>query len=214
MNAKERLTPGRKSQKVLLTLALIGAAVSFAGIGTYSLFTSTVTGGPQTISSGTVTIQIGATGAATNRLNVNASNIAPNDTIQRAFDLTNAGTIDFGSVTATTTASTSSVLDTDVTNGLQMTIDRCTAGAGWVEAGVSPAFTYTCPGGSIQSVVASRPVIGAAIAMSNLGILTHGATDHLRVTLTLPNGAGNSFQSKSSTISYQFDATQRAGTAQ
>jgi hypothetical protein len=33
-------------------------------------------------------------------------------------------------------------------------------------------------------------VIGSNLTLSNLGSTTAGATDHLRVTLTLPSGAG------------------------
>jgi len=160
-----------------------------------------------TISSGTVTIALGATGASTNRLNINASAVAPGDTIQRSADLSNSGSLDLASVTLTTSASPSSLLDTDATNGLQMVIDKCSQA--WTEAG--PPYTYTC-GGSTSSVLSSRPVIQSGVSLSNLSALTAGATDHLRVTLTFPSGAGNSFQNKSSTIQYTFAGTQRTGT--
>jgi predicted ribosomally synthesized peptide with SipW-like signal peptide len=71
------------AQKLLATVAVLGAAVSIAGLGTYATWTST-TSQSQSISSGTVTIALGATGAATNRLNIGASALAPGDTIQRA----------------------------------------------------------------------------------------------------------------------------------
>jgi hypothetical protein len=61
-------------------------------------------------------------------------------------------------------------------------------------------------------VLASRAVIGSNLALANLGSLTNGATDHLRVTLTLPSGAPNTLQNQSSTISYAFTGTQRAAT--
>jgi predicted ribosomally synthesized peptide with SipW-like signal peptide len=193
-------------QKLLATVAVLGAAASIAGLGTYATWTST-TSQSQSISSGTVTIALGATGAATNRLNIGASALAPGDTVQRSVDLTNSGTLDLASVTLTTTATTSSLLDTDATNGLQMVIDKCSQA--WTEAG--PPYTYTC-GGTISSVVTSRAVIGSNLALSNLGATTAGATDHLRVTLTLPSGAPNTLQNQSSTISYAFTGTQRAAT--
>jgi hypothetical protein len=152
---------------------------------------------------------LGATGASTNRLTVNATAIAPGDTIQRSVDLSNTGSIDFGSVTLGTAASPSSLLDTDATNGLQMVIDRCSTA--WTEAGTAPAYTYTC-GGTTSSVVATRAVIGSTIALSNLSSITAGSTDKLRVTLTLPSAAGNTFQNQSSTIAYTFTATQRSAT--
>jgi spore coat-associated protein N len=194
------------ANKLIATIAVLGAAASIAGLATFATFTST-TSSSHTISSGTVTIALGATGASTNRLNIGANGIAPGDTIQRSVDLTNSGSLDLASVTLTTNASPSSLLDTDATNGLQMVIDKCSQA--WTESG--PPYTYTC-GGTTTSVLASRAVIGSNLTLSNLGSTTAGATDHLRVTLTLPSGAGNTFQNQSSTITYTFTGTQRAAT--
>src|SRR6478609_7997610 len=180
-------------RKLLVSLAVISAAASIAGLGTFATFTSS-TSASQSVSSGTVTIALGATGAATNRLTVGASNIAPGDTIQRSVDLINSGSIDLSGITLTTNATTSSLLDTDATNGLQMVIDRCSNA--WTEGGTAPAYTYTCSG-TTSTVLASRPIIG---------------TDHLRVTLSFPSAAPNSFQNQSSTVQYTFTGTQRAGT--
>ena len=196
------------THKLLATVAVLGAAASIAGLGTYATWTST-TSENHTISSGTVTIALGATGAATNRLNVGASGLAPGDTIQRSVDLTNSGSIDLAGVTLTTTASPTSLLDSDATNGLQMVVDKCSVA--WTEAGTAPAYTYTC-GGTTSTVLASRAVIGSNLSLSNLGVTTSGATDHLRVTLTLPSGAPNALQNQSSTVSYTFTGTQRAAT--
>jgi spore coat-associated protein N len=195
-----------RGRKLLLTIAVLGATASIAGLGTFATFTS-ATSASHTVSSGTVSIALGATGASTNRLNVDATAIAPGDTIQRSVDLLNQGTLDLASVTLTTQATTSSVLDTDGTNGLQMVIDKCSQA--WTESG--PPYTYTC-GGSTSTVLSSRAVIQSGVALSNLSSLTAGTTDHLRVTLTFPSGAGNSFQNKSSTIQYTFTGTQRAAT--
>jgi spore coat-associated protein N len=196
------------TRKLVATVAILGAAASIASFGTYASWTST-TSQSHTISSGTVTIALGATGAATNRLNIGASALAPGDTIQRSVDLTNSGSLDLASVTLTTTASPSSLLDTDTTNGLQMVIDKCSAA--WTESG--PPYTYTCSGSS-STVVSSRAVIGSNIGLGSLAALSAGGTDHLRVTLTLPAGAGNTLQNQSSTISYAFTGTQRAATNQ
>jgi spore coat-associated protein N len=208
--SQQSVRPDRKrrshGRKLLLTAAILGAAASIAGLGTFATFTSS-TSASHTISSGTVSIALGATGSSTNRLNIDATAIAPGDTTQRSVDLTNSGTLNLASVALTTQATTSSVLDTDTTNGLQMVIDKCSQA--WTESG--PPYTYTC-GGSTSTVLSSRAVIQTGVALSNLGSLTAGSTDHLRVTLTFPSGAGNAFQNKSSTIQYTFTGTQRAGT--
>ena len=193
--------------KVAASFAVVGVASAVAGLGTFATFTSS-TSASNTVATGTVVIALGSTGAATNRLNVNASDVAAGDTMQRSFDLTNSGSIDLSGITLTTSASPSSLLDTDATDGLQMVIDSYSTS--WTESGSAP-YTYTC-GGSTATVLASRAVIGSTLSLSNLTATTAGSTDHLRLTLTLPTGAGNTFQNLSSTITYAFTGTQRAGT--
>jgi len=190
------------ARKLLLSIAVLGSAASIVGLGTFATFTSS-TSTSHTIASGTLSLT-----APVNRLGTGASPIAAGDTMQRAIDLSYSGTISFGSATLTTSATSSSLLDTDATNGLQIAIDKCSQA--WTESG--PPYTYTC-GGSTSTVLASRALIGSNIALTNL-TLTAGSTDHLRVTLTFPSGADNSFQNKSSTVSYTFTGSQRAGTDQ
>jgi predicted ribosomally synthesized peptide with SipW-like signal peptide len=203
-----RAAGGTISGKVLLTAGLVLASVALVGMGTFALFTDTQSAS-QATSSGTVSLNPISVNGANNRLSVGASNIAAGDTIQRTANVKNTGSITLASVTLTTSASPSSLLDTDVTDGLQMVIDKCSVA--WTETG-GPPYTYTC-GGTTTSVLASAPVIGANLALSNIA-LTAGTDNFLRVTLTLPSAAGNTLQTKSSTITYAFTATQRAGAAQ
>jgi spore coat-associated protein N len=194
-------------RRLLGSFAVVGVTAAMAGLGTFATFTSSTTAS-HTIASGTVSIALGTTGAA-NRLTIGASNVVPGDTMQRAVDLINNGTgtaDNLSSIVLSTTASPSSLLDTDVTNGLQMVIDKCSTA--WTEAGTSPSYTYTC-GGTTTTVLASRAVIGSSIALTGLASLTTGSTDHLRVTLTLPTIAPNTLQGLTSTISYSFLGTQR-----
>jgi spore coat-associated protein N len=198
-----------KRREALLTLVALGLGAALAGSGALATWTAT-TSASNTVATGTVLIALGNTGASTNRLTVNASGLVPGDTVQRSFDITNTGSQDMASVALTTTASPSSLLDTDTTNGLQMVIDRCSAA--WTESGSSPAFSYSCSG-STTTIVSSRAVIQSALSMAGLSALTAGGTDHLRLTLTFPSAAGSSFQGLSSTLTYSFLGTQRAGTA-
>src|SRR5437588_11714264 len=118
------------ARKVLLTVAALGAASSLAALGTFATFTST-TSASQSVTSGTVTIALGATGASTNRLTVNATGVVPGDTIQRSFDLSNTGNQNLATISLTSTASPSSLLDSDATAGLQMVVDKCSTA--WTE---------------------------------------------------------------------------------
>jgi predicted ribosomally synthesized peptide with SipW-like signal peptide len=196
-------TSGSNVHKLIASLAVLGAAAAIAGLGTYATFTSS-TSASHTIATGTLSL----TSGPTNRLGTGASLVAAGDSMQRAIDLNYAGSISFGSATLTTNATTSSALDTDTTDGLHMAIDKCSVA--WTESG--PPYTYTCSG-TTSSVLASAPVVGSNLALSNL-TLTAGSTDHLRVTVTLPGTAGNSFENLSSTIAYTFTGVQRAGTSQ
>lgn len=200
---RQIFSPGATSNKVIASIALVCAAAAIAGLGTFATFTSS-TSTSHTIASGTLSL----TSGPTNRLGTGASTIAAGDSMQRAIDLNYAGSISFGSATLTTSASASSALDTDATDGLHIAIDKCSVA--WTESG--PPYTYTCSG-STSTVLASRAVIGSTLALSNLGSTTAGVTDHLRVTLTLPGAAGNTFQNQSSTISYAFTGTQRTATS-
>jgi spore coat-associated protein N len=195
--------------RLVLSIALILIAVSLAGVGAFASFTSTASVS-QSITSGTVTIALGSTGTANNRLDVAATGVVPGDTIQRAVNVSNTGNQDFASISLTTTASTSSLLDTDASNGLQMVIERCSVA--WTESGSAPAYTYTCSG-TTSTVVSSRAIIGAGVTFGNV-LLTAGSTNNLRVTLTLPSTAGNTLQGLTSVISYAFTGTQRAATNQ
>src|SRR5205085_211626 len=107
--------------KILATAALLGATASVAGLGTFGTFTST-TSASASESSGTVAIAVGTAGSAANRLTVAASGLVPGDTVQRAVQLTNGGNQNLASVSLTTTATTTSKLDTDTMNGLQLTV--------------------------------------------------------------------------------------------
>lgn len=197
------------SSKLLASAAILAAAAGVAGMGTYGAFTAS-TSASAPVSAATVNLASGGN----SRLSVAASGAIPGDTVQRAFTLINGGDTDLTGITLTTVASPSSVLDTDSTNGLQLKIESCPVA--WTESGTAPAYTYTCAGPTnpqITSVLASRPVIGGNIALSNLTAVTAARTDYLRVTLTVPASAGNDFQGKNSTIGFTFNAGIRGATS-
>src|SRR5579862_7012255 len=180
----------RRRSRATRGLAFLAAAAVIGTAGTFASFTATTAVTQSAVSTSTLSIGVPAAGLA-NRLTLGALSLVPGDTLQRVVDLTNSGASDIGGLTLTSVAGTSSALDTDVTNGLQLTIDRCLQA--WTESGVSPAFVYTC-GGTTSSVLGARSVIGSALPLSNLTSTTAGATDHLRFTLALPLTATNLLQ--------------------
>ncbi|WP_143028742.1 hypothetical protein [Quadrisphaera sp. DSM 44207] len=171
--------------------------------GTYASFTASVSRG-HTVTTAVPLLELGATGTAANRLGVDALALAPGDVYRRAFDVTNSGTAAFAAYTVSTTATTSSLLDTDGTNGLQVKLERCSAP--WTETGTGPALAYTCPGTTALALPARR-VAMTAVPLSGMLSAAPGGTDHMLLTVTLPATADNSFQNQMSAITYTFNGS-------
>jgi predicted ribosomally synthesized peptide with SipW-like signal peptide len=184
--------------KVLASAALVGGAASVAGLGTFGAFTST-TSASQDVATGKVVL------SSTSTFGTPVTNMVPGDTIARTVTLTRSTETEaFGSVKITTAGTSSNLLTTDATNGLQMKVEEC-----------SVAWANNSCSGSTTTVIAQRAVVGATdIPASTLANLNgSGKTANLKVTLSLPTSADNTFQGLSNTINFTFDATQRAAKA-
>jgi predicted ribosomally synthesized peptide with SipW-like signal peptide len=191
------------SGKILASIALVGTAAAVAGMGTYGAFTSS-TSASQDVTAGTVTIALGT--GASNTLNVPVAGLLPGDKIEKLVTLSNTGNSALNNVTLTTSAgTTASLLTTDPTNGLQLTIENCSVP--WTGA----AAPYTCAG-TKTTVLAPAPVIGANKVLNNLTSLTSAKTDNLKITTAFPTTADNTFQGATSTIAFSFTGTQRTET--
>ncbi len=147
-----------------------------------------------------------------------ATDIVPGDTITRTVKITVAN--EGGTMTGTTLTTSGSggpapSFVTTATTGLQLWIERCS-----VAYTVGPAFpgiptSTTCSGTATDVLGTSgSPVdfIQSAVAIGTNLDLTAGAVDYLRIRMTLPVAAPDSMESQSSTLSFQFDGVQRAGT--
>ena len=210
---KKARKPGRYT---LLAGALL-IALGVLSINAYATFTATTSVTQTTpFTAGHMSITVPASGA-TDRLYTGASGIAPGDTMQRVVDVTVDNSTTSGILTAlkvAISASPSSTLDTDATNGLQVWVQKCSTA--YSESG--PPYTYTC-GGSTADVIGTS---GSPVAISTLtsattltGVsTTPNVTSHLRFYFTFPSTAGDSFQDASSTLTFTFSGTQRAGTDQ
>lgn len=224
-------------RRIVLSTALLLVAVgALVGAG-FATFTDSVTAGPQAITSGTVKLAVGPV----NDTLTGAANIAAGDTIAREADLNDTGgTIANKEITLKFSASPTSLLDTDPTNGLQVSVQACSeAWKRTVVGSPPPAFEYTCTPGATTVKIngAATASVGAlettAAALTPLNSLAAGGKDFLVFTLTLPTAApgdlgkvaacsGTSggtaatedLQGCSSTLTYTFQATQRAAIAQ
>jgi len=196
--------------KVLASVALVGTAASVAGLGTFGAFTDT-TAADQSVATGKLDI---GTNTSTQSVGVAATNMIPGDNIQRSFTLnrssdTDAGNI--GGVTLTTAGATSNLLTG--ASGLKLKIEECSVA--WTKSPTTndlnctgtgvPAATVVLPEGAVVQSLQSLPAVATS--------LNSNAVSYLKVTMTLPSAADNTFQGLSNTINFKFDATQRANKA-
>ncbi|MFD2093579.1 TasA family protein [Blastococcus deserti] len=193
------------ARKVVGSLGVIGAAAAVAGVGTFGTFTDSSTPANTTIDTATLDINAAAVGES---IPVTTAGFVPGDSLTRAVNLVNSGTAALGSVNLNTTVAAASVLTTDFTNGLQLTVKSCSVP--WTQGGVAGAPTYSCSG--TTQVLGAGPVV-SSINLANAASLAPGGTDYLTFSVSLPTTADNTFQGKTAALSLTFVGSQRTGTA-
>jgi len=220
----------RTATRLLLTLGVVVAGSGVVMGTTFATFTDTTSAGPQTIATGKLLLAVGPT----NDTGTAANAIAPGDTVSREVDLNSTGsTIAAATITMQITPTTSTLLDSDATNGLQISVLSCSAA--WTRH-AGPPLTYTCSG-TQNTVLASTPLktlTSTATALPGLSSLNPGGQDYLVMQFTLPSAApGNmgllgtacsgtaggtatteNLEGCSDALTYTFQTTQRAGTNQ
>jgi Camelysin metallo-endopeptidase len=194
-----------RAAKIVGSLGIIGTAAAVAGIGTFGGFTDSTTPVSTTIGTGTLSIDLTQPSVA---IPASTAGFVPGDSLTRAVNLVNDGSLGLGSVTLATTATASSILTTDTVNGLQLALKSCSVA--WTQGGTASNPTYTCSG--TERLLGSGPVVGNMV-LPTPASLAAGATDHLTFSISLPTTADNTFQGKSAGLSLSFTATQKTGTA-
>lgn len=229
-NTENRGSRRSTAKRLILTLAVVVGGTGAVMGGVFATFTDTTSAGPQTISSGKVVLAVGPTNDATS----NALTIAAGDTITREVDLNStSATLADSTITFGVNATTSSLLDQDGTNGLQVAVQSCSVA--WTRH-AGPPLTYTCSGTTTTVLSASsvKSLETMPVSLPGLNSLSAGGQDYLTLVFTLPSGApgdvgkvpalcsgavgGTSstenLEGCSSILSYQFQATQRTGANQ
>lgn len=202
--ARNRLADLAARKKLLGSVAVLGVAAAVAGLGTFSTFTDSTSPVSTQITSGVVSLSLTDNGA-TATMPFQGGTFLAGDSQSHPLDLVNDGNTAMTSVTMASSATASSALDTDTTNGLQLTVTSCSvpwtgSGGSWSCSGTTRTF-YAGP------IVTSQVLSGAAS-------LAAGGVDHLLLTATLPSTAsGSTFQNVSSTLSFVFTGAQRSGSA-
>jgi hypothetical protein len=205
MTSKTRTANSSTARKVIGSLGVLGTAAAVAGMGTFGNFTDSTTPVATTIQSGTLSIDLSQQGYA---VPVTTTGFVPGDSMTRAVNLVNDGNSPLSAVTLSSTATAGSVLTTDLSNGLQLTVKKCSVA--WTQGGTASAPAYSCSG--TETLVANGPVVNT-VAINGAAALNAGGTDYLTFSISLPASADNTFQGKSASLSLVFTGTQRTGTA-
>jgi hypothetical protein len=187
--------------KVLQSLGVVGAGLAVTGLGTFGRFTDGTTPVDAEVGGGTVSIDV----TDPNRLGtlpLDVDGMLPGGSTTRTVSLVNDGTSDLAAVTMSAVPTVSSVLDTDAADGLQTTVRACS---------VPWSAESTCAGVQ-RTVLAAGPVVRDA-PLDRPASLVAGGTDHLALTVFLPERAGNEFAGRSSAVEFTFTAVQRSGGA-
>jgi hypothetical protein len=195
----------KSATKIVAAIGAVGAAAAVAGLATFGGFTDSTTPVGTNVDTGVVSITLNEAGDS-GTVPFSGGMMLAGDSRGHLIDLVNDGNTALGSVTFDSWATSSSVLDTDAVDGLQLSVESCSVS--WVKSGSD----YTCAGterpfyaGPI--VVGNRALVGAAS-------LAPGATDHLLLTATLPATAtGDAFEGATSSLNFMFTGTQRTGSA-
>ena len=176
----------RKSTTLLAGMAL--SALVLIGLTVTSdkssaSFTATTTNPGNQFGSATLTMSNDKSAAASL---VNLSNMVPGDTANRTVTISNTGNVGF-TYTAAISAAANTLLWSDTTNGIQVTVKR----------GATTLFT-----GALKNLaLAASPTLAAS------------GTDTLTFDFSLPATAGNSMQTLTQDFTITYTATQLAGAA-
>ena len=201
-NHSTTTTRRRTGLKIVGALSVVGAAVAVAGLGTFGQFTDSTSPVDTKVDTGVVSVDVSSPAGAA--VPFSGGMMLAGDSRSALVDLVNDGTTALTAVTLTSTATSSSVLDQDKVNGLQLTVESCSVA--WTTGAAAP----TCSG-TVRSYL-TQPIIVTNAPLASTAALAAGATDHLKLTAALPASAtADAFQAASSNLNFVFTGSQRSG---
>jgi hypothetical protein len=191
----------------IVGLALAGSTSLISSAVFSALSTSAFNTTPQPISSGTLSLTYADVGQG---FGTAITGIAPGDTVNRFISLTNGGTLAGKDLTLRISAAAATILTTDASKGLQISVTGCTVA--WTPA------TGVCSG-STTSLLASTPaptLISTPQAL--VSAVSAGEVLNLRIGVSLPDATETTtngvppvgtVQGLTADITWTFDAVQR-----
>lgn len=194
----------RSGLRIVGAISAVGAAVAVAGLGTFGQFTDSTSPVNTTVDSGVLSIDVSRPGGPS--VPFSGGMMLAGDSRSALVDLVNDGTVPLSAVTLKSWATSSSILDQDAVNGLQLTVESCSVA--WDTSGSAPACTGT------SRTYFTQPIIVNNYPLNLSAATAAGATDHLKLTAALPSSAsGDAFEGATSNINFQFTGTQKTGGA-
>lgn len=195
-------TRRRTGLTIVGALSIVGTAVAVAGLGTFGQFTDSTSPVATEVDSGVVSVDVSSPAGAS--VPFSGGTMVAGDTRSALVDLVNHGTTPLATLTLTSTATSSSILDQDTVNGLQLTVESCSVP--WTTDVSAPSCTGTVHSYLTQPIVMSNAPLNSSPALSAMQV------DHLKLTAALPSTAtAAAFQGASSTLNFVFTGSQRAG---
>ena len=202
-NDSATTTRRRSAVRIVGAIIAVGAAIAVAGLGTFGTFTDSTSPVDTKVDTGVLSIDVSAPGGSA-AVPFAGGQMLAGDSRTHLIDLVNDGTTALSAVTLTSWATSSSILDQDTVNGLQLTIESCSVP--WDSAATVP----TCSG-TVRTYF-TQPIIVNDQPLNSSAATAAGATDHLKLTAALPSSAsGDAFEGASSDLKFQFTGTQRGG---
>jgi spore coat-associated protein N len=212
--------------KIIVTLAVLSVLSTLATIGTYALFTASTSTADNTFASGTLTL---SNDHSASTLLVINNKMIPGDTITGYLNVSNTGTEDVTGYQLAgalgSGAVTNNLTDSTKPGSLKLTVDRCSVA--WASGACSGTLTPVVAAGS--NVIGSYSLISTGNAFctnsasqtaalrTSRGVTCDStidnvnAGDHLKVVVSFPSTADNTYQGLSTAIHFTLSGGQANG---
>ena len=203
MTTNDSTTTRRRTGLTIVgAISAVGAAVAVAGLGTFGQFTDSTSPVNTRVDTGVLSVDVSSPAGAA--VPFSGGMMLAGDSRSALVDLVNDGTTPLSAVTLKATATSSSILDQDTVNGLQLTVESCSVA--WNTAGAAP----TCPG-TVKAYF-TQPILVNDYPLTGTPVMAAGATDHLKLTAALPASAsGDAYEGATSALKFVFTGIQKSG---
>ena len=206
----------RPNPRLIAAFAVGAAGHAVTGGGVYAAQNATASNTTaQNATSGILSLTMANNGAGFSQ---GVANLAPGDVVNRYVTLTQGADLDAKDLALKVTDATPTLLTTDATKGLRVTVRQC-VGGDWTVTG---AGAGTCAGTSTSVLATNVPLSSLATTPAALASsVAAGSTVKLQLALSLPdqtetavNGVRptDSIQGLSSALTWTFSETQRTAT--